>query len=128
MSLAYGLAALGLVIAALVALASAAIGVSEWLRWLHGVGTAALLVTALVTGAAAVNLVVPRGCDGGEVATVERPLLAALDGRGRCRLEGVAQVVAVPVLGIACSLVAVLLARREAGGLPEPAPATARHG
>lgn len=114
MPITYALLALGLVVAALVGLASAVIGVGEWLRWLRGFGTAVVLVSALVTGGAALSTVVPRTCDGDGIPSVQRPLTAALDGQGRCHLEGVAQVALVPVVGVACSLSAVVAGRRDA--------------
>jgi len=110
----YALLALGLVAAALVGLASAVIGVSEWVRWLHGFGTAVVLVSVLVTGGAALNTVVSRTCDGDVIPSEQRPLSAALTDKGRCHLEGVAQVALVPIVGVACSLSAVLAGRRGA--------------
>lgn len=114
MPITYALLALGLVAAALVGLASAVIGVSEWVRWLHGFGTAVVLVSVLVTGGAALNTVVSRTCDGDVFPSVQRPLSAALTSQGRCHLEGVAQVALVPIVGVACSLSAVLAGRRGA--------------
>lgn len=106
-SLAYALVALALVIGALVAAAAAVIGIDLWIRWLRTAGTTAVVVALGLTGAAALNTLVPRTCDDGvepPAPAVQRPLVAALDGTGACHRLGLAQVAFVPLLGVALSL------------------------
>ena len=106
-SLAYALVALGLVIGALVAVAAAVIGVDLWIRWLRAAGTTAVVTALSLTGAAALNTLVPRSCDDGVEGfppAVQRPLVAAVDGTGACHRLGLAQVALVPLVGVALSL------------------------
>lgn len=115
MSLTYALLALVLVIIALVLLAFALLGVGEWVRWLLAHGAAIAVLALAVTGAAALNTVVPRACDADGVPAQQRPVTAALTSVGSCHRHGVAQVALVPLAGVASSLVAVLLGPHRGG-------------
>lgn len=115
MSLTYALLALALVIVALVVLAFALLGIGEWVRWLVAHGAAIAVLTLAVTGAAALNTVVPRGCDANGAPAERRPITAALTSVGSCHREGVAQVALVPLAGVAGSLVAILLGPHHGG-------------
>ena len=118
MSLAYAVIALGLLALAFVTLALGVIGVGAWVRWLRAAGPVIALVAIVVTGAAALNTLVPRGCDDGGTPSVQRPLLAALDSVGGCYRLGVGQVALVPVVAVAASLPAT---RRLGRGAPSAA-------
>ena len=116
MTLTYALLALALVIVALVLLAFALLGIGEWVRWLLAHGAAVAVLALAVAGGAALNTVVPRGCDADGVPVERRPITAALTSVGRCHRDGVAQVALVPIAAVAGSLVAVLLGPHPGSG------------
>ena len=80
-----------------------AVGAWHWGRWMVGtgaVGIAGLVLTAM----AAVNVVVPRGCD--EARGVRnRPVLAAVVEEGDCRRTGMGQVELAVLVGLVSTLV-----------------------
>ena len=111
-----------LVAAAPIVAIGACTSAGQWGRWLVRTGGVAGVVGLVVTGAATVNLGVPRTC-GSSPDEVNRPVISLVLGDGDCFREALGQLALVGLTGVAASAGVVAAARRSRRGGAGAAPA-----
>jgi hypothetical protein len=105
-------------LAPLLALA-AGLYATRWAQWLVRTGGALGIAGLLVTGGAAVNLLVPRTCaSSAEGRTIQRPLLSATTGEGNCLRTAWGQLQLVALAGVGVSAVVQFRRERRDGAVP----------
>ena len=105
-------------LAPLVALA-AGFYATRWARWLVRTGGTLGIAGLILTGGAAVNLLVARTCaSGAQGTTVQRPIMSAVTGEGTCFRTAWGQLQLVTLAGVGVSAVVQLRRGRRDGAVP----------
>jgi len=108
-------------IVALAPLAALAAGLcaTRWAQWLVRAGGTLGIAGLILTGGAAVNLLVPRTCaSGAQGTTIQRPILSAATGEGNCFRTAWGQLELVALAGVGVSAVVQLRRGRRDGVVP----------